>query len=74
MKTLNTESNKTGQQMASVYDYQSGVLIGNVVADWSAYRLWAEGPSDVCHADKCLSAESLADLGIQGDTVIFLLE
>jgi len=74
MKTLNSKIPTHGIAMAAVHDYQSGVLIDNVLADWTQYRLWAEGPSDVCQACRCLSEESLVQLGIGGDTTIFLLD
>lgn len=60
--------------MAVVHDYQSGSLIGTCVADWSAYRNWVEGPSDVCAAKRCLSVEAMVEIGVDGDTTIFLLE
>lgn len=74
MKRLQTESKRHGKDTADVYDYQSGARIGRAVADWDQYRLWAEGPSDVCQAHRCLTDSQIADLGIQRDTVIFLLE
>ena len=69
-----TESPSCGLAMAAVHDYQYGVLIGKVIADWNQYRLWAEGPSDVCQACRCLSEASLWLLGIDGDVIIFLLD
>lgn len=74
MKKLTTETSTTGKAMASVHDYQSGAKIGEAVADWDQYRAWANGPSDVCEAHRCISADDIARLGIATDTVIFLLD
>jgi hypothetical protein len=74
MKKLNTETNTKGVNTAQVHDYKSGVKIGTANADWDQYRLWAEGPSDVCEVRHCLSETEIARLGIQSDTVVFLLD
>ena len=74
MKKLNTESKATGMAMAAIHDYQSGVLIGTASANWTQYRAWADGPSDVCAAKRCLSADVLASLNLDGDATIYLLE
>jgi hypothetical protein len=74
MKRLTTESTFTDNGMASIYDYRSGTLIGKGIADWNQYRLWSEGPSDVCAAHRCLSENIMTQLGISTDTTIFLLE
>ncbi len=74
MKKLNTESKTTGIQTAAIYDYASGALIGKAAANWDNYRLWAEGASDVCAANRCFSAEVITTLGIDPETTIFLLD
>ena len=56
-----------------VYDYKSGARIGDADADLAQYKLWAESPSEVCEAHRCLSESEIARLGIQSDTTIFLL-
>ena len=61
-------------RVARVHDYFSGIEIGTTEANWDQYRLWAEGPSEVCAAKRCLSIETLASLGIDGKTTIFLIE
>lgn len=60
--------------MANVHDYESGVKLGVAVANWDKYRLWAEGPSDICHAFRCLNGEDIKKLGITSEKSIFLLE
>lgn len=75
MKRLTVECNRRGVAPASVYDYKSGVLIGDVTkANWTNYRIWAEGQSDVCEAHRCLSQTDIDALGIESETVIFLLD
>ncbi len=74
MKKPNIETSAHGKMMAAVHDYQSGILIGNAIADWDAYRLWSEGPSDVCAARRCLSDDAMARLGVDPEDTIFLLE
>ena len=74
MKNLTTETKVTGQHPANVHDHQSGQRIGGAIADWDAYRLWAEGPSDVCEARRVLQPEAIVGLGIRPEDVIFLTE
>lgn len=74
MKKLTTETTTMGLAMARVHDYQSGREIGQALANWDDYRLWAESQSDVCEAKRCLPKASLESLNISEDTVIFLLD
>ena len=74
MKKLTTETKTTGIQSAAIHDYASGALIGKAAANWDAYKLWAEGHSDVCAAHRCLAPEVIATLGIDAARTIFLLD
>ena len=43
------------------------------MVDWDAYRSWAEGPSDVCAAHRCVAQENLDLLGLDGNVTIFVI-
>ena len=61
-------------KLASVSDYQSGREVGREEINWTAYRLWAAGPSEVCEASHCLTDAQIERFGIRRDTAIFAYE
>ena len=71
MKSKNIPS---GIRNAAIHDYQSGVEIGREPINFVTYRLWAEGPSEVCAAHRVLTGQQITRFGIQPDTTIFAIE
>lgn len=58
-------------EKVAIHDYQSGKEIGREEINMASYMIWAQGPSEVCAAFRCLSRKQIQRLGIQDDTTIF---
>jgi len=71
---MKNENIPSGVRNAAIHEYQSGVEVGREPIDFSQYRLWAEGPSEVCAAHRVLTADQIVRFGIQPETTIFAIE